>query len=508
MGALSGDSYLPLFGTETEYGIAVDGKGASDLLAESRAVVRAYAGKVACPWYYKGEDPRNDMRGFHVDKLNIDPEDAKLDAPGYKPLPVEEERADRVLVNGARFYNDHGHPEYSTPECATLFDLVAHDKAGERVVLAAAKARSERPGAGQVHIFKNNTDFHGSSYGTHENYLIPRETPFAQLLSGLLPFFATRIIYTGAGKLGIEPRGDAGLYQLSQRADFFTEEASVDTLHRRPIVNTRDEPHTDPRDWRRLHVICGDANMSEYATALKMGTTYLVTSLLEQGWQPWVRLKQPTEAIKNISRDQSYKWLVEAETGSIGAVDIQRVYLAAAKEKLAGRGADTDWTLREWERTLDALQADPLSLGDRLDWVAKRGLLADYVESEGIGWEDETVKSFDLAYSNVDPDEGLYYALEQAGEMVRLTDDATVEAARTQAPENTRAALRGYLVERFADAIGVVGWNKVVLRTEQESWMVDLDDYLTPEAVAQALVDLRAADTLEDLIRRFRERGK
>ena len=174
-------------------------------------------------------------------------------------------------------------------------------------MLAAAKARSEQPGAGQVHIFKNNTDFHGSSYGTHENYLIPRETPFAHLLSGLLPFFATRIIYTGAGKLGIEPRGDAGLYQLSQRADFFSEEASVDTLHRRPLVNTRDEPHTDPRDWRRLHVICGDANMSEYATALKIGTTYLVTSLLEQGWQPWVRLKQPTEAIKTISRDQSYK---------------------------------------------------------------------------------------------------------------------------------------------------------------------------------------------------------
>ena len=219
-------------------------------------------------------------------------------------------------------------------------------------------------------------------------------------------------------------------------------------------------------------------------------------------------LKKPTEAIKAIARDQTYKWLVEAETGTMGAVDIQRVFLAAAKDKLAGRGADTDWTLREWERTLDALETDPLSLGDRLDWVAKRGLLADYVESEGIGWDDETVQSFDLAYSNVDPDEGLYYALEQAGEMVRLTDDATVEAAMTQAPTNTRAAMRGYLVERFADAIGVVGWNKVVLRTEQESWMVDLDDYLTPEAVAQAMTDLRAADTLEDLIRRFRERGK
>ncbi len=477
-------------------------------MAESRAVVKAYAGKAAGPWYYKGEDPRNDMRGFHVDKLNFDPEDAKLDAPGYKPLPVEEERADRVLANGARFYNDHGHPEYSTPECASLFDLVAHDKAGERIVLAAARARMEQQGAGQVHIFKNNTDFHGSSYGTHENYLIPRETPFAQLLSGLLPFFATRILYTGAGKMGIEPRGDQGIYQLSQRADFFTEEASVDTLHRRPLVNTRDEPHADPRDWRRLHVICGDANMSEYATALKIGTTYLVTSLLEQGWQPWVRLKQPTEAIKTISRDQSYKWLVNAETGTISGIDIQRVYLAAAKEKLSGRGADTDWTLREWERTLDALETDPLSLGDRLDWVAKRSLLADYVESEGIAWNDETLPSFDLAYSNVDPDEGLYYALEQAGEMLCLTTDETIQEAMTQPPANTRAAIRGHLVDKLTDSIGVVGWNKVVLRTESESWMVDLNDYLTPDAVRQAMADLKDARTVEDLIRHFRERGK
>ncbi|MGI4791457.1 MAG: proteasome accessory factor PafA2 family protein, partial [Janthinobacterium lividum] len=290
--------------------------------------------------------------------------------------------------------------------------------------------------------------------------------------------------------------------------DFFTEEASVDTLHRRPLVNTRDEPHADPRLWRRLHVICGDANMSEYATALKIGTTYLVTSLLEQGWQPWVRLKQPAEAIKQVSRDQSHKWQVEAETGTISAVDIQRVYLAAAKEKLAGRGFDTDWTLTEWERTLDALETDPLSLSDRIDWVAKRSLLADYVESEGVAWNDETLPSFDLAYSNVDPDEGLYYALEQAGEMVRLTNDRIVETAQTEPPANTRAAIRGYLVDKFSDSIGVLGWNKVVLRTETESWVADLDDYLTPTSVADAMATIKSADSLEDLVRHFRESGK
>lgn len=498
---MAGVTRLPLFGIETEYGIAVEGKGASDLLTEARAVVKAYAGVAAGPWYYRGEDPRNDMRGFHVDKLSQDPDDAQFDAPGQKPLPVEEERADRVLVNGARLYNDHGHPEYSTPECHSLLDLVTHDKAGERIVLACARARMAQDGVGQVQIFKNNTDFHGSSYGTHENYLVKRDLPFGQLLDGLLPFFATRILYAGAGKIGVEPNGARGVYQLSQRADFFTEEASVDTLYRRPLVNTRDEPHANARDWRRLHVICGDANMSEYATALKVGTTYLVTSLLEMGWKPGVQFKTPVQAIKDISRDPAYKWLVDTrERGRMPAVDVQRIYLAAAQERLVGRGTDTDWTLREWERTLDTLERDPLSLADRLDWAAKRALLTDYIAAENIGWDDETLPSFDLAYSNIDPDEGLYYALEQAGEMERLATDDDINTAMAQAPQNTRAALRGALIERFGAQIGAAGWNRVVLRTENESWLADLDPYLSPETVAPALARLETASSLTEFL--------
>ncbi len=494
---------MPLFGTETEYGIAVENKGAGDLLGESRAVVRAYQGKFASPWYYRGEDPRNDMRGFHVDKLTQDPDDAQFDAPNQKPLPVEEERADHVLVNGARLYNDHGHPEYSTPECHSLRDLVTHDKAGERVVLACAQARMEHKGVGRVQIFKNNTDFHGSSYGTHENYLVKRDTPFADLLGGLLPFFATRIIYAGQGKMGVEPQ-NSPIFQLSQRADFFTEDASVDTLYRRPLVNTRDEPHADAREWRRLHVICGDANMSEYATALKIGTTYLVTSLLETGWKPGLRLKNAVQAIKDISRDQTFRWLADTdERGTISAVDIQRVYLQAAKEHLSGRGADTEWTLTEWESTLDTLERDPLALGHKLDWVAKRNLLTDYMEAENIGWSDDTLPSFDLAYSNVDPDESLYYALEQAGDMVRLTTDTEIDAAMTQAPANTRAAIRGALVSRFSESIGAAGWNRVVLRTESESWLVDLDNYLTPETVAPALARLESAQSLPEFLQQL-----
>ena len=303
-----------LYGIETEYGIVVDGLSANDWIAESIAVVRSHAGKAATGWNYRGEDPRRDMRGFTVDRLSTNPDDAKFDVPGAAQFASrEEERSDRILANGARLYNDHGHPEYATPECSNLRDLVAHDKAGERILLAAAAKRSTQRGA-PVTLYKNNTDYHGSSYGTHEAYLMRRDTPTDDVIRGLLPFFASRQLYAGSGKCGIEndrSKSPEGVFQLSQRADFFTVEASVDTLHNRPIVNTRDEPHATPRRYRRLHVICGDANMSEYATALKVGTTSLVLRLLEDGLTPTIKLTDPVYAAKQISRDVSMKVAVE-----------------------------------------------------------------------------------------------------------------------------------------------------------------------------------------------------
>lgn len=496
---------MPLFGIETEYGIAVEGKGASDLVTESRAVVNAYKGKYASPWYYRGEDARNDMRGFHVDKLTHDPEDAKFDDPNAPPLPAEQERADHVLLNGARLYNDHGHPEYSTPECSTLIDLVTADKAGERIVLACARAHEEHAGGARVHIFKNNTDFHGSSYGCHENYLVSRARPFGEWIACLIPFLVTRIVYTGAGKVGTEPRSREPIYQLSQRADFFTEEASVDTLHRRPLVNTRDEPHADPRKYRRLHVICGDANLSEYATALKMGTTSLVTMLLDAGWSPKVQIANAVGAIKEISRDQSYAWPVRLSDGStISALDIQRVYLDAACEEFAGSSADADWTIREWGKVLESLASDPMLLVDRLDWVAKKSLVDEYLASENRDWDDEVLQSVDLAYSNIDPEEGLYEALAQSGEMVRITSDEAIEAAMTRPPASTRAAIRSEFVSRFADKIGAIGWNCVILRTPEESWLADLNEYISPERIQATCETLRNAQDLPALLAAFR----
>jgi Pup amidohydrolase len=479
-----------LFGIETEYGILVEGKGAQDLMDESRLLVRAYPGTWAGPWDYRSEDPRRDMRGFRVEHLSYDVADARYDTPSSSRMSSEEQRADRTLTNGARLYNDHGHPEYATPECRTLRDLVAHDKAGERIVGECARLRAEETG-GEIRLFKNNTDFHGSSYGCHEGYLCGRAVPFERLLHGMIPFLVTRILYAGAGKTGVETNGPLSgecQYQISQRADFFTEVASVDTLAKRPIFNTRDEAHTDPRRHRRLHVICGDANLSEFATALKVGTTCLVLSLLEAGWEPLFRLKNPVDAIKIVSRDPSHRWVLELEDGrTMRATDIQAIYVRDAQSLLAGADPDTDWTLREWGRVLADLERDVYLAEDRVDWVAKRRLLETYIEAEGLWWEDDVLRSLDLEYHNVDTELGLYYGLEEAGQMVRVVDDKAIDAAVRQAPRNTRAAVRGSLVRRFAPQIERISWGRVALRAAETRWLA------LPAELEEECGDLSAA---------------
>jgi proteasome accessory factor A len=486
-----------LFGIETEYGLLVEGKGAHDLMEESRRLVRAYAGVAAGPWDYCAESPRRDMRGFQVDHLSYNREDARLDR-GRSPMSAEEQRSDRALANGARLYNDHGHPEYSTPECRTLRDLVAHDRAGERIVLECARLRAKETGR-ETRLFKNNTDFHGISYGCHEGYLTSREVPFERLLHGLLPFLVTRILYAGAGKTGVESDGpfkSECQFQLSQRADFFTEIASVDTLANRPIVNTRDEPHADPRRYRRLHVICGDANMCEFATALKVGTTSLVLDLLEAGREPLIRLKNPITAFRAVSRDPSFRWNVELEDGrTMRATDIQWVYLREAQRLLAGAEGETAWVLGEWERILRDLETDPFQAEDRLDWVAKRRLLETYIEAEGLWWEDPTLRSLDLEYHNVDPAEGLYAALEESGAVQRVVDEDAIAGAVTTAPD-TRAAVRGELVSRWGDRIARISWAGVTLNTASGPWEVELP--LAGNAVARLRSALAAAKTVED----------
>jgi len=493
-------SGMRLVGIETEYGIAVEGRGAGDLIQESIALVRAYDGPFATGWNYRGEDPRRDMRGFTVDRLSTNPDDAQFDAPGTPPMSAADERSDRILANGARLYNDHGHPEYSTPECANLRDLVAHDKAGERIVWECAQQHSRRF-ALSTSIYKNNTDYHGASYGTHECYLMRRDVAPDSLIRSLIPFLITRQIFTGCGKVGMEvERGKQAIFQLSQRADFFSVEASVDTLHNRPLVNTRDEPHATPRKYRRLHVIIGDANMSEWATAIKIGTVDLVLSLLEQGWEPKIRIKDPIQTLKSISRDQTLQWHVMLEDGStISAVDVQRMYWQEAACRLAGSSPDVDWVLAEWRSVLDDLDRDIMLARDRVDWVAKRHLLEQYMEAEGIGWGDPFMQSLDLAYHDLDPEQGLYAGLIEAGEMRRLVTDKRIEYAMSCAPSDTRAYLRGLFVQRFRESIRSIGWNGVAFEHGDEDFVFDMNSLVQPN-VQRMNDEMANAHTLDEAI--------
>ncbi len=498
-----------LFGIETEYGIVVDGLSAVDWVSESMAVVRGHAGEAVKGWNYRGEDARRDMRGFTVKSLNTNPDDAVFDTGSHHTMSHEEERSDRILVNGARFYNDHGHPEYATPECRNLFDLVAHDRAGERVVLDAAKRRSAAIGRA-VTIYKNNTDFHGSSYGTHEGYLMQRHVDTTALIGTLLPFFASRCVYAGAGKAGVENVSgpDADRFQLSQRADFMAVEASVDTLHNRPLVNTRDEPHATPSKYRRLHVICGDANMSEVATALKVGATVLVLRLLEDGWTSPVRLRDPVRASRNISRDLSFKLAYEQDGGtSLRAIDIQRAYLVAAEHRYAGADAETDWVLHEWRTALDLLETDFTKLADRLDWVAKYLLLDEFRQEEGLPWNDSHIQSLDLAYHNIDRSEGLYYGLEEAGAMRRLVTESRVDAAVSCAPADTRAYLRGLIIKRFGHAVKRTGWNGIVFHHNGEDLLFDMNP-LVEENARILNEEFASAQTLDEVVNLIRRNGQ
>ncbi|MGH8092202.1 MAG: proteasome accessory factor PafA2 family protein [Chthoniobacterales bacterium] len=470
-----------VFGLETEFGITVNGAESVDVVAESIELVRGYTEHGAhMKWDYDLEDPHRDARGFRAAELLQDAdESAYFEIDRNRPLSFEEIKSDLVLSNGARFYNDHAHPEYSTPECTTLRDLVAQDKAGERILAECARRRNLKlPREQAVRLYKNNTDFSGHSYGCHDNYLMRRDVPWDRIVAGVLPFLVTRQIFAGAGKMGIETEsagGQPGTYQISQRADFFSVLVSIDTMNRRPLVNTRDEPHADPRHYRRFHVILGDANMSEWATALKIGTTSLVLGLIERGLAPQIEIAQPVDATKSISRDQTYDWIIELTDGrKISAIDVQRLYLAAAGKSITNPGLEEEWLLREWEAVLNDLERDVMLGRDRIDWVAKKVLLATLRDEERLSWTDPWLQSIDLEYHNIVPEEGLYYELLRQGGMRQFIAEADIKQAIFAPPGDTRAYFRGRSVARFNSQIKSVQWDEMVFANGGASQRVQL----------------------------------
>ena len=453
-----------VMGTETEYGISGPGNADFNPVLSSSLLINTFAGSLRrIRWDYEQESPLRDARGFE---------------PVQEREPSEEDLglANVILPNGARYYVDHAHPEYSTPECASPRDLVVHDKAGERILERSLELVADvLPPGERISIYKNNTDGKGNSYGTHENYLVDRATPFARIVRDLTPFFVTRQIFTGAGKVGVEgARADEVdvPYQLSQRTDFFEAEVGLETTLKRPIINTRDEPHADPEKYRRLHVIVGDASMCEVATFLKVGTTAIVLKMIEDEFLPDLSLEGPVQALHEVSWDPELQRMLRLADGrSITAVDLQWEFLDHAK-KWTKENDDTPGhteVLQRWESVLTGLEDDPLSMHRELDWVAKYRLLDAYRERDGLGWEDPKLGLIDLQYHDVRRGRGLYHRLAASGKVERLVSDAEIESAMRRPPEDTRAYFRGNCIARYPDAITAASWDSVIFDTGRDA---------------------------------------
>ncbi|MBT3183116.1 MAG: proteasome accessory factor PafA2 family protein [Nitrospina sp.] len=477
---------VPLLGLETEYGIVREDLENSDPVEESMKLLQACERKsVFCKWAYSQENSHLDMRGFRVTSLAQDEEEDAFCAEDRKrSYSYLDMKCDRVLTNGARFYNDHTHPEYSTPECNSVLSLVAHDVAGERIVAECVAIRNRELGGNSLQVFKNNTDYSGHSYGTHDNYLIPRETPFEDVVNGLAPFLVTRQLYAGAGKVGSENADDFQGLQLAQRSDFIETLLSIETMTKRPLINTRDEPHAVSSRYRRLHLILGDANMSAYATALKVGSTVLVLNLIASGEKlADLELADPVADVLRVSLDRTTA-LQRKTGGTITALEIQEAYVEAAEKAFAGKNREWDWILAEWKRTLDELRHSPEKLSDRIDWAIKEKLFTEFMQSEGIGWEDPWLKSLDLEYHNLDPERGLYLGLQQEGAVHSLLNEKEIARAMESPPDGTRAKIRGQAVAQDAENIKSIHWTGVEFASGE---LLDLTGVICPEEVESIL---------------------
>ena len=403
------------------------------------------------------------------------------------------------LRNGSRIYLDVGsHPEYATAECDSLTTLIAHDKAGERILEDLIVDAEQRLGAegitGDIYLFKNNTDSHGNSYGCHENYLISRIGDFSKITDVLVPFLVSRQLICGAGKVLQTVRGAE--YSVSQRAEHIWESVSSATTRSRPIINTRDEPHADPERYRRLHVIVGDSNMSETTTLLKVGATELVLRLVEAGVQMRdLTLENPIRAIRDISRDRTGRVLVALANGrKISALDLQKAYYDKVSTFVADRGLETTTTLRVldlWERAVRAVDEDKLSLIDtEIDWAIKFKLLDAYATKHGMSFADPRIAQLDLAYHDIRRGRGLFTMLERRGSAARVVNDPEVFRAKSVPPQTTRAKLRGDFIRHAQEGRNdyTVDWVHLKLNDQAQRTVLCKDPFASSDDRVDRLI--------------------
>ena len=407
-------------------------------------------------WDFEDEMPGNDARQDQR-LLSVAPE-------------VETHLVNAVLTNGARYYVDHAHPEFSAPECIDAAQALLYDRAGEEILLQSmAAAQREMPDGQEIVVYKNNSDGKGNSYGCHENYLMDRATPFPSIVLHATTHFVTRQIFTGSGKVGTEMPGlrrDSVPFQITQRADFFEEEVGLETTLKRPIINTRDEPHADPTKYRRLHVIAGDANMSEVATFLKLGSTAILLAMIEdEVLDDLPQLAQPVPAMHQVSQDLSLSEpLLLADGSSMTALEMQWLILEHAQNWAGSRGLSSvgedvgEQILQRWEQVLNGLDQDPLSLASQVDWIAKYRLFQASMERHSLDWSSPRLAAMDLQYHDL----RAASSLSRRMGLERLTTDAQVAHAITEPPPQTRAYFRGRCLARFPDQVVAANWDSLV----------------------------------------------
>ncbi|WP_400159067.1 depupylase/deamidase Dop [Arthrobacter sp. BPSS-3] len=487
---------MRVMGSETEYGIHAPSAPGANATMMSARVIQAYAqvtrqraaGGAETRWDYTDEEPLHDARGWTVERAAADPEqltdrppvlDAESVALAYGRGELERDGEDKsgsllmnmVLGNGARLYVDHAHPEYSSPEVTNPHDAVVWDAAGDLVALAAVRRLAADPELPPINLYKNNTDNKSVSYGSHENYLMPRSVPFGDIVRGLTPFFITRQVMCGAGRVGLGQDSSRAGYQISQRADFFETEVGLETTIRRPIINTRDESHATADKYRRLHVIIGDANLSEAANYLKFGTTAAVLSLIEAGLAPRIEVHDPVAALQSVSHDTALTATLRLKDGRrVTALDIQWMYHEAAsklaQETGVGDAVDGDGHTRalldRWAATLTALDGDRAAAASSVEWLAKLSLLEGYRQRDGLDWSDARLGLVDLQWADIRPEKGLYHRLLARGRMQRVATEAEIQRAVGEPPSDTRAYFRGRCVSRFGHDLVGASWDSVI----------------------------------------------
>jgi len=489
-------------GIETEFGILHQNPDAdSNPVSASSMLINAYVnerlnGRV--DWDFEDESPGVDARGVN-------------DHDALAPV-IDSHLINAVLTNGARYYVDHAHPEMSSPERFDARDAVIYDVASERILQASMEiANRLLPEGQELVVHKNNSDGKGNTYGTHENYLLDRQTPFGRIVQHITPFFITRQMYIGSGKVGSEAPGltiEDVPFQMTQRADFFEEEVGLETTLKRPIVNTRDEPHANSRKYRRFHVIAGDATQSEVATYLKIGTASIVLAMIDDNVLPRdLVFRSPVSAMREVSYDISLSNVYEmASGGTMSALEVQWEYLDLARKYGEDRGFDAvggddigQDILMRWEDVLTGLETDPMSLADRVEWIAKLRLIEAFRDRHSLEWDDPRVRGLDLQFHDLRPAKNLFSRLG----MQRVVTDAEVEFAIDNPPARTRAYFRGRCLQKFKDQVVAANWDSIVfdVGTDALRRVPTLEPLRGTEAYVGNVLD--QCDTAEELLDRL-----